>query len=161
MNKIKLLWCRYQESLATLTRSFFEGYSETERFRRISDYVFGGRNFGKTKSMRVIFFPKIFKIYSRLWECSKKHSKSFCFWDNCIWIGIIKFSLLITRKFWSAANVLTRSPKTCMSIRETFSNSIYLAVINAYDKRAVIQFSAVLGHVYHVACWRVLWKGTF
>ena len=38
-----------------------------------------------------------------------------------------------------------------MSIRETFSNSIDLAVINEYDKGAVTKISIVLGCVYHVA----------
>ena len=48
-----------------------------------------------------------------------------------------------------------------MSIRETFSNSIDLAVINEYDKDAAIQISTVLLHVYHVACGRVLSKRAF
>ena len=48
-----------------------------------------------------------------------------------------------------------------MSIRETFSNSIYLAVIDEYDNGAVMQISTVLGHVYHVACRRVLSNGAF
>ena len=48
-----------------------------------------------------------------------------------------------------------------MSIRETFSNGISFAVINHYDKSAVMQISAVLGHVYHVACRRVVWNRIF
>ena len=63
--------------MATLTRSFFEGYSETERFRRISDYVFGGRNFGKTKSMRVIFFPKYSKSMIDFKNIAKNIAKVF------------------------------------------------------------------------------------
>ena len=43
-----------------------------------------------------------------------------------------------------------------MSITEAISNSIDLAVINEYDKAAVMQISTVLGLVYHVACQRVL-----
>ena len=35
----------------------------------------------------------------------------FCFWHNCIWIRIVKLSLLRTGYFSSAANVLTSSPK--------------------------------------------------
>ena len=35
----------------------------------------------------------------------------FCFWDNCIWIGILKLSPWRTRYFSSEANVLTSSPK--------------------------------------------------
>ena len=43
-----------------------------------------------------------------------------------------------------------------MSIRETFSNSVVLKVINEFDKGAVMQIPTVLEHVYHVACRRVL-----
>ena len=43
-----------------------------------------------------------------------------------------------------------------MSIRDPFSNSIDLVVINEYDKSAVMQISAELGHVYHVTCGRFL-----
>ena len=39
-----------------------------------------------------------------------------------------------------------------MSITETFSKYIEVAVINEYDKAAVRQISTVLWHVYHVAC---------
>ena len=48
-----------------------------------------------------------------------------------------------------------------MSIRDPFSNSIVLVVINEYDKGAVMQISAVFGHVYHVAFGRVLLNWTF
>ena len=41
----------------------------------------------------------------------KIEEKKFCFWDNCIWIGIVKLSHLRTWYFSSAANVLTSSPK--------------------------------------------------
>ena len=47
-------------------------------------------------------------------------------------------------------------PRFCMSIRETFSNPIDLAVIIEYDKGGVMHISTVLWHVYHVACRRVL-----
>ena len=48
-----------------------------------------------------------------------------------------------------------------MFLRETFSNSIDLAVINQSDEGAVMQISAVLWHVCHVAFQRVLSSGTF
>ena len=43
-----------------------------------------------------------------------------------------------------------------MSIRDTFSNSISLAVTNESDKGAAMQISTVFGHVYHVSCQRVI-----
>ena len=48
-----------------------------------------------------------------------------------------------------------------MSIRETFSNSNDLAVMDEYDKGTVRQVSTVLGHDYYVAFRRVLSSGTF
>ena len=48
-----------------------------------------------------------------------------------------------------------------MSIRETLSNSIDLAVINEYGKAGVGQVSTVLGHVYHVAFGSFLLNETF
>ena len=48
-----------------------------------------------------------------------------------------------------------------MSIRETFSKSINMVVINEFDKCAAMQTSMVLGEVYHVACQRVLSNGAF
>ena len=54
---------------------------------------------------------------------------------------------------------------------ETFTNSIDLATvnesmnesmlfINEFDKDVVMQIWTVPGHVYHVACQRVVWNGT-
>ena len=71
-------------------------------------------------------------------------------------IGIVKLSLLRTGYLSSAANVLTSSPRFGMSMRETFSNSIDLAVINEYDKGDLIHISTMLTHIYDVACRRVL-----
>ena len=48
-----------------------------------------------------------------------------------------------------------------MSIRETFSNSIDLAVSNEYDKGAGTQISKVLRNFYHAGFRRVLSIGTF
>ena len=70
------------------------------------------------------FFFKILKIQSRFQKCCKKFRRSFCFWDNCIWIGIVKFSLLKTGYFSSLANVLTSSPKIChVNKRDFFENN--------------------------------------
>ena len=51
--------------------------------------------------------------------------------------------------------------KFCISVRETFSNSISCRVINKHDKGAVLQIATVLGTIYHVACQRVFLNGTF
>ena len=57
------------------------------------------------------FFKKYLKFNLDFKNAAKNSEKVFCFWDNCIWIGIVKLSLLRTGYFSSAANVLTSSPK--------------------------------------------------
>ena len=52
-------------------------------------------------------------------------------------------------------------PRFGMSIKQTFSNSVNLAVINESDKGALMQISTMLENVYHVGCRRVLRNGTF
>ena len=43
-----------------------------------------------------------------------------------------------------------------MSIRETFYNSIELAVVNEHDEGTVMQISTGLGPVHHAACRTVV-----
>ena len=57
------------------------------------------------------FVSKCSKFKLHFENVQKNWEKDFCFRDNCIWIGILKLSLLTTGYFSSAANVLTRSPK--------------------------------------------------
>ena len=56
-------------------------------------------------SWKHLKFNLDFKNAAKNWE------KVFFFWDNCIWIGIVKLSLLRTGYFSSPANVLTSSTK--------------------------------------------------
>ena len=79
LNIIKMLWCRFQQCFGTFTMLLVKGSSETILFRHWSDHVFGVRNLGNTKSMRVIFFFWIFKIFYRFQKFSKKLRKSFVF----------------------------------------------------------------------------------
>ena len=149
MNMIKMLWCRFEQCLGTFTMLFSEGSSEAGLFRHLCNLVFGVRKFRNTKAMRVIFFAKTFKVSGRLQKSSRKLRKTFCFWDNCISIGIVKLSLLRRGYFSSAANVLTSSPKIWHVNKRDFFQ------LNCLD------CSTVLGQVYHVACRRVLWNWSF
>ena len=149
------------KGLGTFVMVLFEGSSETELFRHLSDYVFQLGNFENTKSMRVIFFFKISKLSCRFQKCSQKLWKRFSFPDNCIWIGIIKLSLLRTGYPSSPANVLTSSPKNLHVNKRDFSNTIDFAVINEDYNDAVMMISTVLVHVCHVACGNLLRNGTF
>ena len=60
---------------------------------------------------RSSFFSKYLKFHLDFKNVGKTCEKTFCFWENCIWIGMIKFSLLRTGYFSLAGNVLTSSPK--------------------------------------------------
>ena len=112
MNVIKVLWCRILQYLGMFTIFLLEPSSEMGLSRHLSDYVFGVRNFQNTKSMRVIFFFRKYSKFNVDFEnAGKNREKNFCLWDNCIWIGVVKLSLLRTWYFSSVANVLTTSPK--------------------------------------------------
>ena len=111
MMKIKARWSRFQQWLGPFTILLVEASSATRLFRHLSDYVFGVYNFENTKAMRVFLFPKRSKFQLDFKKAAKMRVKVFSFWDNCIWIGIVKFSLLRTGYFSSAASVLTSSPK--------------------------------------------------
>ena len=112
MNMIKSLWCIFQQCLRTFTILIFEATSQTGLFRHLSDYLFWVRNFGNKKAVRVmIFFQNVQNLIyiSKIQQRIQK--ELFIFWDNSIWISIVKFSLLRAGYFSSVANVLTNSPK--------------------------------------------------
>ena len=108
---IKVLWCRFQQCLGTFTILLVEGSSKLRLLTHLYDYVFGVRNFGNAESMRVIFFSKYLKFKLDIKKAPKNWENAFCFWDHCIWTGIVKLSLLRTGYLSSASNVLTSTPK--------------------------------------------------
>ena len=57
------------------------------------------------------FASKYLKFKLSFKNAGKIEQKFFCFWDNSIWIGIVKLSLLRTGYFSLSANVLKSSPK--------------------------------------------------
>ena len=107
------------------------------------------------------FCPKYLKLHLDLKNAGKTYGKVFCYWDNFIWIGIVKLSLFRTRYFLSAANVLRSSPKILHANQSNFYSSIDLPLTNEYDKSAVTQISEVIGNVYHAGFRRVLWNVSF
>ena len=66
----------------------------------------------------------MFEIYTRVKKCCKKLRKVSCFWDNCIWIGIVKLSLLTTQYFPWAGNVLTSSTKILRVNKRPFATQL-------------------------------------
>ena len=47
-----------------------------------------------------------------------------------------------------------------MSLTETLFNSITFTVINEFGKGAAVEIETVFWPVYHIACQRILSKGT-
>ena len=156
-----LLW-RFQQCLGLFIILLVDRSCETRPFRELSEHVLCGLQVRKSIiSFEGHVFFKMFKFWSRFQKYSKKSRNCFCFLDICIWIGSLKLSLLRKECLSSTVNVLTNSPKTFVSLRKIFLNSIYLTVINKYDKGTVIWVWTVFRIIYHYTCWRVLWNWTF
>ena len=120
ISMIKVLWWEFQQCFSQLTMLLFEGSSETGLFRHLSNYVFRVRNFGNTKSMRIIFVPKCSKFNLDIKNVKNNWEKKFCFWDNCIWIGIVNLSLLRTGYVSLPANSLANSRTIGHIIKRNF-----------------------------------------
>ena len=127
--------CRYEQCLDTFTMLLLESSSQTRLFRHLSDYVFGGGNFENTKAIRVIFFSKRSKFQLEFKKAAKNQENVFCFWDNCIWIGIVKLSLLRTGYFSLATNVLTSITKIWHVNKREFSEHNFLASDEWFSSR--------------------------
>ena len=80
----------------------------------------------------------------------------FSFWDKCIWIVSIHFSLLLREYLSLAVNVLRKGLKNFHVSKSNFCNSITFTVIARAGKSALIKIESVFRTVYHVACRQVL-----
>ena len=131
MNVIRVLWCRIQQCFGMFTILLLEASSETGLLRDLFKHVLKVVISEIQKLWGWSFFSKYSKFNLDFKNAGKNWEKKCFFWDNCIWIGIIKLSLLRTRYFSSVANV---SPRFGMSLREAFPNRNSLPVTNEDDK---------------------------
>ena len=74
------------------------------------------------------FSPKCTKFNVELKNAEKYSEKVFCFWDNSLWIGCVKLSLLRREYLSSAVNVLTNSLKILHSTNLDFSQLNYVQI---------------------------------
>ena len=89
-------------STASLKRGFLDIYLTTSSESVIS----------KLENLWGFYFvPNLLKFNLDFVMGAKNWEKLFSFWDNCIWIGSVKVSLLRTGNFSLAANVFTSSQK--------------------------------------------------
>ena len=94
-----------------VTMLLFEGSSETGIFRTGIYFTtyFRFCDIRNTSAMRSIFSWK----YSKFNQAFKNaETNFFFFWNNCIWIGYLKFSVLKRGYLSSAINMLTNIFKT-------------------------------------------------
>ena len=106
-----VLLCRFQQCPAPFTMFLVKGSSETGLFRHLSNR-FSLSVFAKNhKLSRSYYFLKCSKLELHVKNAVKISQKRFFFWDNSIWIGCVKFSLLRTEYLSSVVNVLTANPK--------------------------------------------------
>ena len=73
------------------------------------------------------FFSKYWKLNADFKKAQKAWERVSCVWDNCIWIDIVKLSLLRTGYISSAANVLTSTPKIWHVNKREFFQFNFLA----------------------------------
>ena len=95
----------------TLKRDFSDIYLTTHFESVISeiDQVWGSH-----------FFWKCLKFNVDFKNAKTSSQNNFCFWDNCIWIGSLKLSLLIIKRFSSAIDMLTNSLRTLHITKRDF-----------------------------------------
>ena len=111
MNMIKVLWCRFQQCLGTFTMLLVEGSSEIGLFKHYLTTFSESVISEIQKLWGSYFFSKYSKFDLNSRNAGKIWEKVFCFWDNCIWIGIVKLSLLRRGYFSLVGNVLKSGPK--------------------------------------------------
>ena len=106
---IKVLWCRFQHCFDTLPYCLSK---HPLKWDPLHIYL---TTFSESVTSKMLnlwgsaFYWKSLKFHIDFKNPAKKLENVFCFWDNCIWIGIVIFSLWRTRHFPSVANVLTSS----------------------------------------------------
>ena len=127
MNMIKALWCRFQQCLGMFT-IFLSKDPPKRDFLDIYLTTFSESVISKLQNLWTSsFLSKCSKFHLDFKNAVKNWQKVLCFWDNCIWIGIVKLSLLRTGYFSLAANVLTRSSKIWHFNKRDFFQLIWLS----------------------------------
>ena len=122
---------------------------------------FDDGSFENIEARRVIFVWQCSKFNADSKYAEKSWEKMFSFWEKCIWIVCIPFSLLIREYLSSAVHVLRKRLKNFNVSKCDFCNLSTFTVTTQDDEGSLINTQSVIRPVYHVACWGVLSKGTF
>ena len=109
---IKMLSFKCQQCLAHLSCCLLKVPLKRDFLNNYLTTFFGLCNLRHTSSITLIFFLKMLKYNLDFKNAETRSEQISCFWDNCIWIGCIKFSLLRREYLSSAVNVLKNSSKS-------------------------------------------------
>ena len=106
------MWWRFQQWFGNFTMLLVKTSSETGLFDIYVTTFFEVVISEIQRLWGSSFFPKCSKSNIDFKNAVKDWENVFCLRVNCIWIGIVKFSLLRRGYFSLAGNVLTSRPKT-------------------------------------------------
>ena len=121
MNMIKVISCRFEQCLGMFTMLLVKGLLKRDFLGIYLNTFLESVILEIQPLWASSFFSKRSKFEMHFKNTAKNSEKVFCFWDNSIWISIVKLSLWRTRYFWSAANVLrTRSKISPVKKKEIF-----------------------------------------
>ena len=120
INMLKMLPFRIEQCLSQLPCCLLKGPLKWDFLGIYLTTFLRVRSFGNTSAMRVIFFLKVFKIFFAFQKGRKSWEIFFCLWDNSVWIGCVKLSLLRREYLLSAVNALTNSLETLHITKRDF-----------------------------------------
>ena len=118
---VKVVRFRFQQCLLSLTCCFPKEPMKGDFLEICLTTFFGVCNFDNTTAMRSIFFWKCSKFKLDFKNAKTNWNNVICFWDNFIWIGCPKLSLLRREYFSLADNVLRNSLKNFCITKRDFS----------------------------------------
>ena len=132
----KRIWWNFQQFYRHFNMLNAEGCSETGLFKHLS---LSQSLISAIHNLRGSYlFFKMFKMLYIFRICSQKLIKFFCFKQNCNWIGCWKWP--ITKRILATRTVL----RFQISLKRTFSKSIFAKVMKQYDVSLLVPFSDCL-----------------
>ena len=127
MNIVKVLLLRFERWFVLFTMLLFEVSSEMGLFTHWSNPIFQSPQFRKCVNNEVHLFLK--NVQNLIYISKKKEKNSdkiHSFWDNCIWIGCLKLSLLRREYLSSPVNVLRNNLNILYITKRDFLQLNYL-----------------------------------
>ena len=102
--------------------------------------VFAVYNFRKKSPLRLNFFLEYCKLYVDSVNAAKNWENIFWFWDNCIWIGGVRHSLLVRKNTFHLVLICLQNVRRFqILLKQNFSSWFHFRVIKKYEKNTALQ----------------------